>query len=100
MKNLWRTRGGTILSIAGILVLIVLIGGFAFSRGYFVRYVFNGEDLSRDQYFQMVETVRRTDTMMGCAPQWSLEAVYIYEIQCFDTEEAVMSYMKQRDGQP
>lgn len=99
MKKLWQKHGGTILSVAGILVLVLLIGGFAISRGYLTRHVFNGKDISRDEYFQLVEPVRDTDKMLGCVPNMVLGLV-VYEVQCFDTEAAVDAYLRQKHGTP
>lgn len=91
-----KSKRAKILSVVGALALIMVISGFALTRGYLMRFVVNDEQISRDAYFEMVERINQTNGSMYCAPEWRLGLVYFYEVQCFDTMEALNEYMEVR----
>lgn len=81
------------------LALVVVIG-FAFSRGYFMHYVVEGQSYSRDEFLALVdEATRNPDIRISCAQGApALGWLYVYEVHCFDTEEEVLRFMNV--GQP
>jgi len=82
-------------SIFAALVLIVVVGGFAFSRGYFMRFVVEGKDISRDQFLADAETGMSRYCAQG---EWAVGWFYIYETHCFNTEAEVETYMNMHFG--
>ena len=83
------------LGIFAALVLILVIGGFAFSRGYFMRFVVEGVEVSRDQFLQDAETGMSRYCAQG---EWAVGWFYIYETHCFNTQAEVETYMKLPSG--
>ncbi len=83
------------------LVLVLVAGGFAFSRGYFIHFVVEGKTLSRDEFYALAdESLRDPDVHVNCAQgEWIPGWLYIYEIHCFDTQEEVSAFMHLDDGQ-
>lgn len=79
-----------VLGIFAALILIFVVGGFAFSRGYFMRFVVEGVDVSRDQFLEDAETGMSRYCAQG---EWAIGWFYIYETHCFNTQGEVNSYM-------
>lgn len=80
-----------LVSLAVAWLLLIVLGGFAISQGYFMRFFYEGIELSRDEYFALAYS----DQVMNCAgAEFSLSEGYVG--QCFDTMEEVMAFMANR----
>jgi hypothetical protein len=86
----------------GIAAFALMIGmsGFAFSRGYFMRFVVEGQALSRDQFYDLANRAAQDPSIrVACAQgEWAVGWLYVYEVHCFDTQDEVIAYMKLSDG--
>ncbi|HVU13973.1 MAG TPA: hypothetical protein VHD90_21995 [Phototrophicaceae bacterium] len=87
------------LGIFAALVLMVVIGGFALSRGYLIHFTLDDQTISRDQFYTLYEAAEQGQPInVYCFPNGSLGWLYVYEDRCFSTESAADAYMKLRDG--
>ncbi len=85
--------------ILGTLVLIVVIGGFALSRGYLIHFLLDDKTISRDQFYTLYEEAEQGQPVnVYCFPNGTLGWLYVYEDRCFSSEAAANTYMRQRDG--
>lgn len=82
---MFRSKRWILLFAALALVLVVGIAGFAFSRGYFMRFIVGGVELSRDEYFALAEAASNIETSAYCVQgEFSFSEGYV--IRCFDPE--------------
>ena len=88
------------LSIFTALLLIVVISGFAMSRGYLMHFLIDDQTISRDQFFQLADEAAAGKSIhVGCAQgDWTLGWLYIYENHCFTSDDALDIYMKEHFG--
>lgn len=93
-----RSKRAKILSVVGALALIMVISGFALTRGYLMRFNVNGERISRETFYEYAnDAMASTQYTLGCAQgEPAFGWLYIYEINCFDTREALDAYMEMR----
>ena len=89
-----------VLSIAGVLVLVVGVSGFALSRGYLIHYLIDDQTISRDEFYHLVDEAEQGQPVhLACAQgELALGWLYVYESHCFTSETAMQSYMKQHFG--
>jgi hypothetical protein len=98
LRSKWRI----ILGMVGALALIVVVGGFAMSRGYLMRFNMNETQISREAFYRAAYDLRNfgaysvinPERAMHCTSEWALGWSTVYEIHCFDTPEAVNGYME------
>ncbi len=83
------------IGIAAVLVVIVLLSGFALSRGYLMHFLVNEQTISRNEFYQLAETAGQTQVNLSCTSAWKVGWLYLYETHCFDTETALEAYMHQ-----
>jgi hypothetical protein len=92
---MFRSKRWILLFAAFALVLVVGVTGFAFSRGYFMRFIVDGVELSRDQFLALAESAADNQTVAYCAGgEFSFSEGYV--IRCFDTHEEVNAYLDQK----
>jgi hypothetical protein len=90
--NMFRSKRWVVLGIALVLVLVVGVTGFAFSRGYLNRYIVDGVELSRDQFLALAETASNIETAAYCVQgEFSFSEGYV--IRCFDPEGELTALM-------
>lgn len=93
-----QSKRAKILSLVGVLALIMVISGFALTRGYLIRFNVNGERISRETFYAYADDAMASEQFtLGCAqgePAFGL--LYVYEVNCFDTQAAVEAYMAAR----
>lgn len=84
-----------ILGVVAALALVLIVGGFAFSRGYLMHFVVEGQTLSRDEFYALADaSLTNPDIHINCAQgEWTPGWLYIYEVHCFDTHEEVVEFM-------
>jgi hypothetical protein len=75
------------------LALVVVVSGFALSRGYLMRFVVNGADISRDEYYRRAYASLEDQTSMYCTSGATLGFVYLWEVQCFSTPDELDNFM-------
>lgn len=93
-----KTRSKVARGVAALALIVV--AGFAFSRGYFMHFVVEGQSYSRDEFLALADKAARNPEIRVACAQGSpaLGWLYVYEVQCFDTEEEVIRFMNV--GQP
>ena len=79
---------------------ILVVGGFALSRGYLMHFLLDDQTISRDQFYQLYEEAEQGKPIhIGCAQgDWTLGWLYVYESHCFTDDAALNAYMKQHFG--
>jgi hypothetical protein len=95
-----KTRYKVGLGIAALALVVAV--GFAFTRGYFMHFVVEGESYSRDAFLALAdEAAHNPNIHVNCAQgEVALGWLYVYETHCFDTQDEVIDFMNRRDGQP
>ncbi len=86
--------------IFAALVLVVVVSGFAMSRGYLMHFLLDDQTISRDQFYQLYEEAKQGKPIhVGCAQgDWTLGWLYLYESHCFTDDAALNAYMQQHFG--
>lgn len=90
LRDKWRI----VLGSVGVLALLVVVGGFAFTRGYFMHFVVRGETISREAFFELADDVAANGNTIHCTSEWTVGWLYLYETHCFDTDAEVIAYME------
>ncbi|MBI1258464.1 MAG: hypothetical protein GC204_13435 [Chloroflexi bacterium] len=81
------------------LVLVVVIGGFAMSRGYLMHFLIDNQTISRDDFYRNAFAPADQQIPMHCVQgDWTPGWLYIYEVHCFSTDAAAADYMRQHFG--
>jgi hypothetical protein len=95
---MFRSRRAKILSAVGVLALVMVISGFALTRGYLMRFNVNGERISRERFYAYADDALNSEEFkLGCGQgEPAFGWLYVYEINCFDTQAGVESYMATR----
>lgn len=93
-----KSKRAKILSVVGALALIMAISGFALTRGYLIRFNLNGEQISRETFYAYAnDAMNAKQFTLGCAQgEPAVGWLYIYEVNCFDTQAGVDAYMAAR----
>ncbi|CAG1770383.1 hypothetical protein BAC2_01002 [uncultured bacterium] len=82
---MFRSKRRILLVAVLALVLVVGVMGFAFTRGYFMRFIVGGIELSRDEYFALAEAASGIQTAAYCVQgEFSFSEGYV--IRCFDPD--------------
>lgn len=87
-----KTRYKFGLGIA-VLALVIVASGFAVSRGYLMRFVVDGTDISREAYYHNAYARVQDQPPLYCTSGASLGLVYVWEVQCFSTSDALDNFM-------
>lgn len=84
--------------IVSLALIVTVVGtGFAFSRGYLMRFFYEGIELSRDQYLALADESLESGVDVYCGvPAMTLAKGY--RVHCFDTQQEVTVFMEQEDG--
>ncbi|MEP7293667.1 MAG: hypothetical protein ABI835_17905 [Chloroflexota bacterium] len=92
-----KSKKVKILTSVGALVLVVVVSGFALSRGYLIRFNVNDQPISRDAFYANAFAAPESQIPMHCAQVHpALGLLYVYEVNCFATQDAVSTYMEMR----
>jgi hypothetical protein len=86
-----RFKAKLVLLLLAVFSLGVIVGvtGFAFQRGYLMRFIVNDVELSRDEYFARAYAGNASGHCVQ--PEFSLSEGYV--AHCFDTQEEVTAFM-------
>jgi hypothetical protein len=79
-----------------VLTLLVVGSGFALSRGYLMRFVLNEQTISRDAFYRNAYAPSAKQTTTYCTSGAALGFVYLWEVQCFSTPDALDDFMTGR----
>ena len=88
--NRLKSKRWIVLIVSLALVIIVVGTGFAFSRGYLMRFIINGVEISRDEFFAMAEA-SYWETGITCFHN-GLSLSEGYVISCVDISEAAANF--------
>ena len=81
-----------LISFWVVWLLLIVLGGFAISRGYFMHFFYEGAELSRDEYLALVDEAAAGRVYVHCAQaEFTLSSGYVSN--CFDTAAEVMAFM-------
>ena len=85
--------------IFAALVLIIVVSGFAISRGYLMHFLIDNQTISRDDFYRNAYAPADQQIPMHCVQgDWSVGWLYLYEVHCFSTDAAADAYMQQHFG--
>lgn len=94
----WLKSHKPLLGFVAAFVLIVGVTGFALSRGYLMRFVVNDSDITRDEYYRNAYDTSPERMPMYCTSGATLGFVYLWEVRCYSTHEALDAYMSPQSG--
>ena len=85
--------------IFAALVLLLVVSGFAISRGYLMHFLIDDQPISRDDFYRNAYAPADQQIPMHCVQgDWTVGWVYLYEVHCFSTDAAADAYMHQHFG--
>lgn len=94
----WIKSHRRLLGIVAALVLVVVAAGFAVSRGYLMYFVLDDTTISRDWYFNNAYDTSANHVTMYCTSGATVGFVYLWEVRCYSTHEALDAYMQPQSG--
>jgi hypothetical protein len=88
-----RFKAKLLMLLLATFSLGVIIGvtGFAFQRGYMMRFIVDGVELSRDEFFALAYSTSDEVSLHCVQPEFSLSEGIV--AHCFDTQEEVTAFM-------
>ena len=90
-----KFRAKLVLLLMAVFSVGVIVGvtGFAFSRGYMMRFIVNDVELSRDEYVALAYRAEADENVSIYCAQGEFSLSEGYVIYCFDTQEEVTAFM-------